>query len=91
MTSRGRWLLVLALLAPAVVVPLWVSLYARTDPTLLGFPFFYWFQILLIVVAVGLTVPAYLISRQAERLDRVRHGLPADPPTPGDAPDADGR
>ena len=85
MTSRGRWLLVLAFLTPAVVLPLWVSLYDREDPTLLGFPFFYWFQILLIFVAVALTVPAYLISRQAERLDRVRHGLP---PEPGGAADA---
>lgn len=84
MRSRGRWLLVGAFLAPAVVLPLWVSLYDREDPTLLGFPFFYWFQILLIFVAVALTVPAYLISRQAERLDRVRHGLPAEPGGPPD-------
>ena len=84
MTSRGRWLLVLAFLTPAVVLPLWVSLYDREDPTLLGFPFFYWFQILLIFVAVALTVPAYLISRQAEELDRVRHGLAPEPGGPAD-------
>ena len=88
MSARGRWILVGALLAPAVVLPLWVSLYDREDPTLLGFPFFYWFQLLLIFVAVALTVPAYLISREAERQDRVRHGLPADPPA---VDDADGR
>jgi len=93
MTSRGRWLLVGALLTPAVVLPLWVSLYDREEPTLAGLPFFYWFQILLIVVAVALTVPAYLVSRQAERLDRVRHGLPPDPsePTGAGTPDAGGR
>lgn len=72
-------MLVGVLLAPAVVLPLWVSLYDREDPTLAGIPFFYWFQILLIFVAVGLTVPAYLLSRDAERADRVRHGLPSEP------------
>ena len=81
MSSRGRWVLVGALLAPAVVLPLWVSMFDREDPTLAGLPFFYWFQLLLIFVAVGLTVPAYLLSQRAERDDRVRHGLP---PRPGE-------
>ena len=79
MTSRGRWALVCLLLAPAIVLPLWVSLYNREDPTLFGFPFFYWFQFLLIVVSVALTVPAYVLSRGADRTDRARHGLPPEP------------
>ena len=79
MTSRGRWLLIYVLLAPAVVLPLWVSLYDRTDPTLFGFPFFFWFQFALIILAVALTGPAYLIAQGADRLDRRRHGLPAEP------------
>ena len=82
MSSRGRWALIGLLLAPAIVLPLWVSLYNREDPTLLGFPFFYWFQFALIIVSVGLTVPAYLLSQGAERADRERHGLPAEPPNP---------
>jgi hypothetical protein len=80
MASRGRWLLIYALLAPAVVLPLWVSLYDRTDPTLFGFPFFFWFQFALIILAVALTLPAFWLSQGAERLDRRRHGLPAEPP-----------
>ena len=79
MTSRGRWLLIYVLLAPAVVLPLWVSLYDRTDPTLFGFPFFFWFQFALIILAVALTGPAYLIAQGADRLDRRRHGLPPEP------------
>ncbi|WP_243060466.1 DUF3311 domain-containing protein [Nocardioides sp. SR21] len=87
MSSRGRWAVVYLLLAPAVVLPLWVSLYDRTDPTLFGFPFFFWFQFALIILAVMLTVPAYLVAQGAERSDRERHGLPAEPPaTPPTTP-----
>ena len=31
------------LLVPPYVGLLWVPLYARTDPELFGFPFFYWY------------------------------------------------
>ena len=59
MSSRARgWLLVVALLAPAVVLPLCVPLYDRADPEVGGWPFFFWFQMLLIVVAVALTTYA---------------------------------
>lgn len=79
MASRRRWILVVALLAPAVVLPLWVPLYDRADPSLFGFPFYYWFQFLLIVVAVALTVPAYVLAKGADRAERVAHGLPPEP------------
>jgi hypothetical protein len=78
--SRGRWVVVYVLLAPAVLLPLWVSLYDRTDPTLFGFPFYFWFQFALILLAVALTLPAFFIAKGADRGDRVRHGLPPDPP-----------
>ncbi|HEY0905162.1 MAG TPA: DUF3311 domain-containing protein [Marmoricola sp.] len=79
MASRRRWILVAALLAPAVVLPLWVPLYDREDPSLFGFPFYYWFQFLLIVIAVALTVPAYVLAKGADRAERVAHGLPPEP------------
>ena len=69
-TSRGLWILVLVLLAPAVVLPLLVPLYDRTDPTLFGFPFYYWFQMAMIPAAVVLTVIAYYLPRTADRRDR---------------------
>ena len=56
MSSRGRWILIYLLLAPAVILPLWVPLYDREDPVLAGFPFFFWFQFALIIVAVALTI-----------------------------------
>ena len=86
--DRGRrghsrawyWLLILALLTPAVVIPLWGPLYDRVDPKLGGFPFFFWFQIAMIGVAVVLTSLAMLVAAKVTRLDRVAHGLSPEPP-----------
>jgi uncharacterized membrane protein len=68
--STGLWVLIGVILVPAVVLPLWVPLYDKTEPTLWGFPFFYWFQFAMILMAAALTVIAYVISRIAERRRR---------------------
>jgi uncharacterized membrane protein len=73
-STRGRWIVVCVLLAPAVIVPLYVPLYAKEDPTLFGFPFYFWFQLALIPAAVVLTVIAYYLSKRADRDDREAHG-----------------
>ena len=52
------------------MLPLWVPLYDRTDPTLFGFPFFFWFQFALILGASVLTIAAFMLSRAADRQDR---------------------
>jgi hypothetical protein len=78
-SSSSRWALIYVLLTPAVILPLWITLYDREDPKLAGFPFYFWFQFALILVAVALTVPAYLLAKEADRRDRVRHGLPPEP------------
>lgn len=69
-SSRGLWTLICVLLTPPVVLPLLVGLYAKTDPTLLGFPFYFWAQMLMIPMAVVLTVVAYYLAKEAERRDR---------------------
>jgi hypothetical protein len=69
-SASSRWALVYVLLVPAVVLPLWVGLYDREDPTFLGFPFYYWFQFLLIPVVSALTFAAFRISEAATRRDR---------------------
>ena len=68
--STGLWVVIGVILVPAVVIPLWVPLYDKTDPTLWGFPFFYWFQFAMILMAAALTVIAYVISQIAERRRR---------------------
>ena len=50
------------ILLPAIIVPLWVPLYDKADPRLNGWPFFFWFQMALIVFATTLTVIAFMLS-----------------------------
>jgi len=65
--SPGLWALIIVILLPAVVLPLWVPLYDKTDPTLLGFPFFFWFQFALILLSAVLTSAAYGLALLADR------------------------
>jgi hypothetical protein len=57
---RGVWSLWLLL----ILVPLtmWVPLYNRVEPSLAGFPFFYWFLLLEIVIGAVLTALAYFVT-----------------------------
>ncbi|HLI13359.1 MAG TPA: DUF3311 domain-containing protein [Alphaproteobacteria bacterium] len=51
---RGsRWWYVL--LAAPFVAMLWVSSYNKVEPTLWGFPFFYWYQFLWLIISAVLT------------------------------------
>ena len=65
--SSGLWALILVLLIPAVVIPLWVPLYDKTDPSLWGFPFFFWFQFALILGSAVVVAIAYALSLSADR------------------------
>jgi hypothetical protein len=67
MSSSTRWTIAVVLLIPAVVLPLLVGVYDRTDPELWGFPFYYWFQFMLIPIAAVLTITAYLLTRADEK------------------------
>jgi Protein of unknown function (DUF3311) len=72
-TDRGRQLptglmVVVAILVLAPVVALmWVSSYAKEDPRLWGFPFFYWYQLLWVFIASGCTYLAYTLIQRARR------------------------
>ena len=69
MSRRATWTLIGVLLAPAVLLPLLVPIYDRTDPTLFGFPFFYWFQFALIPLAAVLTTSAYVLAKRVDGRD----------------------
>jgi len=63
------------LLVIGIVVPLIVPLYARTDPTLFGMPFFYWYQILEVFLEALLLWIIYTIIVREDRRRRLAvHG-----------------
>ncbi len=68
-TNTAVWWLVGALLAIPIVMPLLVPIYAREEPELFGFPFFFWYQFLWIIFAATLTTIAYRITARQERRD----------------------
>ncbi|MET9022010.1 DUF3311 domain-containing protein [Actinopolymorpha sp. NPDC004070] len=58
---------VAVLLAAPFVGTLWSSSYARVEPRLGAFPFFYWYQILWIFLSALCTGAAYLLVRRENR------------------------
>jgi Protein of unknown function (DUF3311) len=58
-TGRGsrKWLRLLLLL-PFIVL-LWPPFYNFRDPTFIGIPFFYWFQLLWVIIAAVITAIVY--------------------------------
>ncbi|MEU8587790.1 DUF3311 domain-containing protein [Streptomyces sp. NPDC048664] len=61
------------LVAPFVAL-LWVGSYARIDPTLAGIPFFYWYQMLWVLISTALTVTAYVLWQRDQRSRGHRKG-----------------
>ncbi|MFE9360270.1 DUF3311 domain-containing protein [Streptomyces olivaceoviridis] len=53
-----RVVIALCLVAPFVAM-LWVGSYAKTDPAFIGIPFFYWYQMLWVLISTALTMLAY--------------------------------
>jgi hypothetical protein len=53
-----NWLLLMPLLL--LVYP---GLYARSAPELFGFPFFYWYQFVVVIATAVLTGAVYLLTR----------------------------
>jgi uncharacterized membrane protein len=58
--SPWNWLLVVP-----IAVPLFVPLFNRVEPTLFGWPFFYWFQLLLVGLGVLTTSIVYRMTRRS--------------------------
>jgi membrane protein implicated in regulation of membrane protease activity len=70
--DTGRLVLAGILLAIPVVALMAVPTYAHTDPTLWGFPFFFWYQFLWVFLCSGLTYAAYRLTLSARRKDGER-------------------
>ena len=61
-----RVAIALCLFAPFVAM-LWVGSYAKTDPTFIGIPFFYWYQMLWVLISTALTMTAYKLWQRDQR------------------------
>ena len=59
---RFRWFHLL-LIVPYVAI-LWVPSFNRAEPSIAGIPFFYWYQMLWIVLGAVLLLPVYLIEER---------------------------
>ena len=63
-TRPTRWWYVL-LLVPFIAI-LWVPFYSGGEPVLFGFPYFYWYQFLWILISAVLTAIVYFATREQE-------------------------
>jgi hypothetical protein len=63
-TSPAVRVVVAVLLIAPFVIYLAVPSYARVKPRLAGFPFFYWWQLLWVIITAVFIGVAYLLTRQ---------------------------
>lgn len=64
-------IVVSVILLVAIVVPLLVPTYDQKEPTLFGFPFFYWYQLLWVFLCAGLCgLSFWLLKRERDALGR---------------------
>ncbi|WP_328494050.1 DUF3311 domain-containing protein [Streptomyces sp. NBC_00414] len=61
-----RVVIALCLIAPFVAM-LWVGSYAKVDPTFIGIPFFYWYQMLWVLISTSLTMTAFTLWNRDQR------------------------
>ena len=59
---KGSWWYLLFLVQ---FVVLWVPFYNKAQPALFGIPFFYWFQLLWVIVCAVVTAVIYLATRDS--------------------------
>ncbi|HEY8289675.1 MAG TPA: DUF3311 domain-containing protein [Acetobacteraceae bacterium] len=52
----------LLLLLPFIAV-LWVSSYNSVEPMIAGIPFFYWYQLLWVLIGAAIAAIVYLVER----------------------------
>jgi hypothetical protein len=56
-----RWWYLLLLIP--IVAMLWTPIYAKADPELFGFPFFYWYQFVWVPLSAAITYFVYTRTR----------------------------
>jgi hypothetical protein len=59
---HGSWSWWYLLFVAEFLVALWPPLYNRIEPSLMGIPFFYWFQLLWVIVSAVFTAIVYFAT-----------------------------
>jgi len=62
--QRGGWNPWYLLFVLQFVAVLWPPLYNRVDPYWMGIPFFYWYQLLWVIIAAVLTAVVYFATEE---------------------------
>ena len=61
---RGAWSWWYLLFVVQFAIALWPPLYNRAEPEWMGIPFFYWFQLALVVLGAVLTAIVYFATEE---------------------------
>jgi hypothetical protein len=61
--QRRAWSWWYLLFVIQFIAVLWPPLYNRAEPTLIGMPFFYWYQLLGVIIGAILTAIVYFATR----------------------------
>ena len=69
-TDKTKMIAAGVLLLIPIVALMAVPSYAKTDPELFGFPFFFWYQFLWVFLCSAMTWCAYLLTLPARRDNR---------------------
>ncbi len=67
---RRRFRAIHLLLLVPYVAMMWVASYNRVAPAIAGIPFFYWYQMLWIVLGAAVMIPVYLADERDENTPR---------------------
>jgi Protein of unknown function (DUF3311) len=62
--KRGGWSWWYLLFVIQFAVALWPPLYNKAEPYMMGIPFFYWFQLLWVIVSAAFTAIVYFATTE---------------------------
>ena len=67
-SERGGWSWWYLLFVIQFVIVLWPPFYNNVEPYWMGIPFFYWYQLLCVIIGAVLTAIVYFATEQRERV-----------------------
>jgi hypothetical protein len=65
--TPGRWSWWYLLFIVQFVIVLWPPFYNKAEPYFIGIPFFYWYQLLCVIIGAALTAIVYFVTEHRHR------------------------